>query len=238
MENQKDRRGLAIGILNRGHMIAPGKAVGSPVTLEWALCYAAQSFPSNLNRQVIIDISPSPRDAKRNSMAKKAIDGNFKYLWFLDDDVAVPPFACRKLIYELSRAPDDVMVAAGIYGTKENPSEPTIYDGNNNGAYMKWNRDEIIDIPDLRVATGCMVIKVELFEHLEEPFFKDVDDMELDGVHCSTVQTDDLYFCDKVRAAGFRCIADASILGIHWDMNTKPPTPYRLPQDVAYEGPR
>lgn len=230
-KKEMDRRGLAIGILNRGHMVGPGKAVGSPVALEWALCYAAQEYPSNMNRRVFIDVSPIARDAKRNEMAQRAIDGNFKFLWFLDDDVAVPPLTCRKLIYELSRAPDDVMVAAGIYGTKENPSEPTIYDGNNNGSYLKWERNDIIDIPDLRVATGCMAIKVELFEHLEKPYFKDVDDY-------FTKQTDDLYFCDKVRAAGFRCIADASVLGIHWDMNTTPPTPYRLAQDMPYEGPR
>jgi hypothetical protein len=230
-EEKMDRRGLAIGILNRGHMVGPGKAVGSPVALEWALCWSAQEFPSNMNRKVFIDVSPLERDAKRNAMAQRAIDGNYKFLWFLDDDVAVPPMACRKLIYDLQRADDDVMVAAGIYGTKQTPSEPTIYDGNNNGSYMKWKRDEIIDIPDLRVATGCMVIKVELFDHLEKPYFKDINEG-------SRIQTDDLYFCDKVRAAGFRCIADSSILGIHWDMETNPPTPYRLEQDVYYEGPQ
>jgi hypothetical protein len=44
-------------------------------------------------------------------------------------------------------------------------------------------------------------------------------------------QTDDLYFCDKVIAAGHRILADANILCVHWDCDVDPAKPYYLPLD-------
>jgi hypothetical protein len=225
MENGKYQgRGLIIGLPVRG----------LPVSFEWAMCFANANYPMNLNREIVVRKGSETGDA-RNIIVKRALQVKSKYLWFLDDDVAPPFFAIRKLIYDLEQAKDPaIMIAAGIYASKTNPAEPTIYDGNNNGPYWSWKKNQIIDIPDLRVATGCMVIKTELFTLIDEPWFKTVQ-TDGDGDVLGSRQTDDLYFCDKVRAAGYRMIADGSVLCVHWDLSKaltgEMPTPYVLPED-------
>ena len=82
----------------------------------------------------------------------------------------------------------------------------------------------------MRIATGCMMIKTEVFQHLEKPYFKTVDE-EPDAEVILKLVTDDLYFCKKVTDAGFKILADGAILCTHWDYRTDPPTPYQLPPD-------
>jgi len=49
---------------------------------------------------------------------------------------------------------------------------PIVYRGNGQGAFWKWARWEIFECTG--IGTGCMMIKTELFQHLEEPWFKTV----------------------------------------------------------------
>lgn len=198
---------------------------GRPVMPEWALAMMAQAYPLNMT----IEFAPLKGrkiDEAKNEITRHAIDAGAKYLWFVDDDTAPPPHAARKLIIDLETAPDAVMVAAGIYVSRQEYPEPLVYLKNGEGAFWKWKAGEVFEC--CGIGGGCMMIKVEVFKHLPEPWFKTVDCYsDQDGIENQF--TDDIYFCDKVIKAGFKILADGGVLPIHWD--TASQTPYCIPED-------
>ena len=201
---------------------------GRPVTPEWAISIAAQTYPLNMNVQFTALKGVETGDA-RNQIVKHALEVGAKYLWFLDDDVAPPFFAARRLIYDLEQAEEKVMVAGGIYCAKSEPTEPIVYRGDGQGAFWRWKAGQVFEVTSM--GTGCMVIKTEVFKHLEEPYFLWVDKKESElpeGLNKFSM-TDDIYFCEKVRNAGFKLIADGGVLCVHWDVKTG--KAYTLPEN-------
>jgi hypothetical protein len=220
MENQKPitQIGLVVALPTRGKKIA----------FEWAICFGAQNYPVNLHRW-IVPVKGKPIDEARTKIAEFALKEKAKYVWFLDDDVTVPFFGARRLIYDLEQADDDVMVAGGIYPTKEIPAAPLVFKQHGTGPFWKWKKGEVFECSG--IGTGCMLVKTEVFTKLSPPWFKTVDIAHTNGQTSSETQTDDLYFCDRVIEAGYKILADGNVLGIHWDYQTDPPTPYALPED-------
>lgn len=222
--------GLVIGVPFRKRR--PGTADGLVVP-EWAITMGNLQMPTN----VIVAWAPSKgqiRDVARNGIAQESVRLGAPYLWFIDDDVQVPPWAPRQLLTTLKQADDDVMVVGGIYCTKGELVEPLVYKGGNGtGVHWKWKRGDIFECS--AIATGCMLIKTEIFKHLEEPWFRDVEGLkdgwtvEHKAADAALNMSDDLWFCEKVQAAGFKILADTNVLCTHWD--TENGIPYDLPAD-------
>ncbi len=239
--------GLVIGLALRGTNVTP----------QWAISFAQQNYPMNCNRS-IVGVWGNPVDIARNKIARYAVQNKSKYIWFLDDDVAPPFFAARRLIYALEMADDDVMIAGGVYASKTHPPEPVLFRGNGHGPFWRWKKGEIFEVTG--IGTGCMMIKTELFNLLPAPetikftspngkaedipmWFRTNDIGALEGTvngmgfnsnengSIASWQTDDLYFCNQVIEAGHKIIADGSVLCIHWDTSTNPAVPYMLPED-------
>ena len=78
------------------------------------------------------------------------------------------------------------------------------------GAFYNCKFDDVFDCK--RLATGCMMIRVSLFEHLEQPWFKTTDII-------GEAETDDFYFTRLVTDAGYRVVAHAGVLPVHWDVD-------------------
>lgn len=219
MEEKIKQVGLVVGIPTRGLRVA----------FEWAMCMTAQNYPMNVNR-VISVVKGKPVDEARNKIVQFALEKKVKYLWFVDDDVAVPTFASKRLIYDLESADDDVMVAGGVYVTKQDDlPEPCVFMENGMGAHWKWKKGDVFECSG--IGTGCMMIKTEVFQHLEQPWFKTVDTMHTNGKVVSETMTDDLYFCNKVKNAGYKILCDGNVLCVHWEYSFDPPKPYTLPED-------
>lgn len=195
------------------------------VNPNWAISLASQAWPTNTNVAYapIMCSNPRtgtqgpPRDKAAELLVEGALELKSPYIWFIDDDVEVPFGACRQLIKTMKEAPDDVMVVGGIYPAKRNPLEPIVYRKNGHGPSYDWKKDTIFEA-DL-LGLGSMLIKTEVFRHIEKPWFKDVDTETM-------CLTDDAFFCGKVQLAGFRILADAHVLCTHWDYETN--TPYRF----------
>lgn len=210
--------GLVVGLPTRGKKVA----------FEWALCMAGQNYPLNCNRWVT-PCKGKPIAEARTKIVNFARSQKAKYIWFLDDDVAPPFHACRKLMYDLEQADDDVMIAGGIYPSKEELPAPMVFRGNGVGPFWKWKKGELFECSG--IGTGCMLIKTEVFDRIDEPWFETVDEMP-NGKLVSNSVTDDLWFCQKVTDAGFKILADGGIICVHWNYDTDPPTPYYLSEDT------
>lgn len=189
---------------------------GAETTPWWGVACMTIDWPGGLDFNLRI-VEGMRVDDARNMIVEEAIKAGAKYIWFIDDDTLPPRHACKKLLRVLQQDPE-AMVCAGIYCSKTDLPEPWVWTEPRNGVYWGWKLGDIFDCE--LIATGCMMIRAELFKHLEKPWFKEVDTIDTEKGEGQR-WTDDLYFCDKVRKAGFRIVAHGGVLPIHWDRKTK-----------------
>lgn len=209
---------LVIGIPTRSK---PG-GISSSVPFQWAIGLATMNPPINTSYEIVA-VNGTHIDLQRNMLVSEAIKRKAKYMFFLDDDVEAPRNAIRRLIYDLEQS--DAMVASGIYCTKEDPPTPLVFKTDDEGPFWKWRIGEVFECSS--VGAGCLMIKMELFKHLEPPYFKIIDERANGDVFRYQVG-EDIYFCEQVRKAGFKIIADGGILCTHWDEQRG--IPYNLPE--------
>jgi predicted O-methyltransferase YrrM len=218
----------------------PGLFIGIPssgrlVDIRWALSLQglAGNVPLGSFVTFLIQIG-SDRAANREYLAEKAVEAGARYLFMVDDDTVCPNTTLKALTYEIEKDPK-IMVAAGIYCSKEYPPHPLVFKRQGDGAYWNWKVGEVFDCEG--IATGCMLIKTEVFKNLPKPWFFEPDetpvnqsmqvgDHDIPVVHSGG--TDDLYFCKKVIDAGFRIVAHGGILCPHIGQNG---VIYTLPED-------
>jgi hypothetical protein len=206
---------------------------GRPTHPLWGVALATQSFPLNTAATHVVVQNKEVGEA-RNQIVDWAIEHNSTYVFFVDDDVILPPFAAQRLGYVLdTRGPklypdSKIAVCCGIYCSKEELSTPVIYKQNGQGGFWKWKLGEVFDVES--AGTGCMMIRTEVFKHLEKPYFKTVEEyIEVGDQVGSQKMTDDIYFCKKVKEAGFTILAHGGVLCGHYDVKTD--KIYTLPED-------
>jgi GT2 family glycosyltransferase len=238
MENLKMPGGLLVGIPFT-RLVAP----------EFMMSLVTQSYPIGTNLVFFTATGVEVGDA-RNAIIEKALESGSRYVWFVDDDTAPPNFAVRKLIYQLEQNGPPygkAMVCAGIYCTKEEPASPTVFTGEmGNGCHWGWKAmnaetGEEGDVFECTgIATGCMMIRTELFKHIEKPWFKTEDKEPTDSKVFREQRTDDLYFCEKVLKAGYKILAHGGVLPVHWETKDgfEFRRPFVLPKDCYPLKPR
>lgn len=199
-------------------------SVGRPTPHPWGVALAVQNWPVG-TRLSYIEVVGETIDVARHRIVEEArrVD-NVKYLWFLDDDVVVPKSAANALMYLLDnfgpQTGGKVMVAGGIYCAKTIPPTPLVFMEPSGGPYWKWKIGDVFRC--WGIATGCMMVNMEIFNKLEPPYFRTIS---TDDEKC----TDDLYFCDLVNKAGYSILAHGGVVCSHWDISTKPNMVYGLP---------
>lgn len=210
---------------------------------DWSISLASIAPPMNASVQLARTVN-MVRDAARDDLVEGARRAGSKFMQFLDDDVTVPPNILRMMLYEFSNVDDDVMVIGGIYCTKSSPATPLVFQEQGEGPFYKWALGEVF--PCAIVAAGMMMIRMEVFDHLQKPWFKDVDGVQ-EGKKYGLIPedyngtnfaiNDDGFFCAKVRAAGFKVMAHGGVLGIHWnergDAFLLPDTSYPIRKEIT-----
>jgi hypothetical protein len=217
---------------------------GRAVDVRWSLSLVGliTNVPVGTHTTWMVQIGQD-RAANREFLAEKAIAAGARYLFMVDDDTICPNTTFKSLIYELEKDPK-IMVAGGIYCTKEALPNPLVFKTIGDGPFWNWKQGEVFDCAGL--GTGCMMVKTEVFRHLSKPWFFEphetptAETMEIDGERIPVSHrsgTDDLYFCQKVAAAGFRLVAHGGVLPIHLDQNgglyTLPADSYPMRKDDA-----
>lgn len=214
--------------------VVVGLPLSRPVMPEWAVALATQNWPTNTN-VCYCPVRGMPVDKARIAIVEGAQNLKSPYIWMIDDDVEVPYGTCRQLLKTMKQADPKVMVVAGIYTSRQEPAEPIVYQTDGHGAFWRWKKDSIFEVNGT-IGTGCMLIRTEVFDHIEKPWFQTID--------CESAKiTDDAWFCDRVRAAGFKILADANVLCRHWDTAQQipyemPPDSYPMIEDELYVKPR
>jgi cob(I)alamin adenosyltransferase len=149
----------------------------------------------------------------RNYIVKKAIEEEYDFIFFVDDDTIIP----RNALVQLVRHMKDVKVgmAGGFYYKKYLPLESV-------GMHVN-EKDQPIPIDDyvigdiihntLVLPSGCTLIRVDMLKELDVPWYKTIT------VNDRPTLTEDSYLCSKLQQSnlGYDVITDTGLQCIHVD---------------------
>lgn len=155
---------------------------------------------------------------KERKNAKGEVLRPFTHLLFIDSDTVPPKDALTDLLDH------EVDIVSGITPILHYDTEKGKFSTMDN-CFTHQDRDEktgevvqthvvkrLTGLQKIwRCGTSCLLIKREVFEKLEQPYF--VFEFNDDGTE--TKRSEDLYFCDKAHEAGFEIYADTSVICQH-----------------------
>jgi hypothetical protein len=139
--------------------------------------------------------------------AKVALENNFDYILFVDDDVIVPLDCLDKLIAA------DADIAAGWTIIRGWPFENMFFKYDDKGGLLKYAGNEgdfVLNDKGLiecdAVGFSCCLIKVDLLRKMPPAYF-------VTGTH----NTEDIYFCMKARqyAPDCKIVVDPTVKTAH-----------------------
>jgi hypothetical protein len=154
-------------------------------------------------------------DFARNEIVKEFLKTDCDVLWFLDSDIA-PAKHVLDLITEhwdkwsVAGAPYPVFMTPG--GQKNPQVLFCAYKGTDGQGLrpstIPYSGTDFVD----GLATGCMFIKREVFAELSEPYFEFKYDEKSRGM----TEGEDIGFCMKVNALGYKFFTDYSMVAKHY----------------------
>ncbi len=139
-------------------------------------------------------------DYNRNVIARDAIKNyDPDYLFWVDGDMVLECDTIERLMRH------DKDIVSGVYFKKES-FEPVMFSkqGNLYTPVLKWPSAGIFKVD--AVGMGCCLIKAEVFRKVPPPWFK---------YEVESNKGEDIYFCEKVRAAGFDIWVDPEVTPRH-----------------------
>jgi hypothetical protein len=154
-------------------------------------------------------------DFARNEIVKEFLATDCDVLWFLDSDIA-PSRHVLDLITEhwdkwkVAGAPYPVFMTPTGY---DNPQVLfCVYKGTDGEGLrpsaIPYSGTDFVD----GLATGCLFIKREIFEQMEEPYFE----FKYDQKSRIMTEGEDIGFCKKVLKQGYRFFTDYSMVCKHY----------------------
>lgn len=137
----------------------------------------------------------------RNQIVDIAQKQGCTHLLFLDTDMTFPLDAVEKL---LSHQKD---VVSGLYFERYAPYRPVLRQRFQDGySLVNYPPSGMIKVD--ATGGGCLLINMEVFDYLKKPYFD--YRLEKSGIK-ETFFSEDLVWCERVRAAGFDIWCDTSI---------------------------
>jgi GT2 family glycosyltransferase len=135
----------------------------------------------------------------RNKCVDIAKKTNSDYIFFLDVDV----FAPEDIIIRLLQRDRDIV--SGPYHKQNPPYEPQAYKRfpNNHHLSIGITEEKIVEVD--AIGAGCMLVKMDVFRKLNEPYFSFWSD------ETKKHMGEDFTFCKKAKDAGFSIWYDNTI---------------------------
>ena len=139
----------------------------------------------------------------RNDIAKKAMDGEYAYVLFVDSDIVLPPYTLK---YMVEDTPD---ICLGLYPKKNNTDGLAevfkLGTGDFTDLYRYQELPEVSKIEVKGGGFGCALVATDVFRQLAYPWFKYVEYPN------GSLLSEDLYFCETAGKAGYTIYADTRV---------------------------
>jgi len=161
-------------------------------------------------------LNVQPVDNARNAIVEEFLHGEAKdctHLFFIDSDT-IPP---QDAIYKLLAHNKDIV--SGITAIVDHDEK--LKDNESGGYYKKWNCVGMDEkhvkphtglLPVKGAGGSCLLIKREVFEKIEEPYFRFVYQ---DDNGKKVLVSEDIYFIAKALGKGIQTYADTSVVCQH-----------------------
>lgn len=147
-----------------------------------------------------------PISQARNLAAEEFLaDKENTHLLFIDDDIVPPINIISKLLN------DDKMVVSGWYLYRGNQQLSAM--NRTKQGWTSLNIKQLTDKPQELISVdgcgaGCLMIKREVFNLIDKPYFLEAKDAKGVG--------EDLYFCSNCKAHSIPIYIDATLYCRHW----------------------
>lgn len=143
----------------------------------------------------------------RNNIAQQAVNENYDYVLMVDSDIILPREALIYLTYPLTD------ICFGVYPRKHTLTGQTElfrlgeedYSDSNNISISELESADYERIEVKGGGLGCALVNTDVFRTLEFPWFKYVTYPNGD------VLSEDLYFCCRASAEGYKLYADKRV---------------------------
>lgn len=176
--------------------------------------------------------------AQRELIMQDAIDGNFDYLFFVDDDIILPKNALT-LLMETAEADPRNAVVGGLYYSRDSARPIVVADwhsGDTSTAHIPAFTSASADPVD-GIGFGCALLRVSVAKTLQAPYFPAHVYIERAARRVRQCDEDYLY-CERVRRAGYTVRLDARIRCRHYDRASDSSSPIAWETDAATAMPR
>lgn len=161
-------------------------------------------------------------DTARNLLAKRAVEGGYDRILWIDSDMVFAPDMMEILSADLDAGWD---VISGLYFKRAFPLEPVIYkhiDVEKPEAVPYWDYPKDTAFPIAGCGFGGVMMKTEVLMKLQEPPFQPF-------LHLS----EDLSFCVRMHEAGYKVGCDSRVKLGHWGSLAFGEQMYKHPADKA-----
>ncbi len=173
-------------------LIAIGVPSGDFVQTDFALALAMMCM--NPGAEVaLLNARSSLIAVGRNQCAGGAQIIKATHLLFLDSDMVFPPDTLSRL---LAHEKD---IVGATYSKRVPPFHPLTITEAGEHAHVTQGLQRVRLVP-----TGCMLIRMSVFDALTKPYFNT-------AVEGEQLRGEDYYFCEKARAAGFEIWCDGDL---------------------------
>jgi len=164
------------------------------------------SLPTNTKFMMQVCLNNN-RAKAREAMVEKALARNAEWILWIDADVLPPCDALTKLF---ARNTD---IVGGLVVTKSDTPQPIIIRKGQSYQYQDWQPGDLV--PCDALGFGCTLMRTEIFEKLERPWFYEGTGAFTEGDSWST--TEDAPLMYRAKDAGFDCYVDTSVICQHVD---------------------
>ena len=147
----------------------------------------------------------------RNDIAKKAMDGDYDYVFMVDSDIVLPKNALVKLLL------NQTDICFGVYPRKYKDEIEVIKAGKPY-VWVVYKAEEanFEDVVEVKAAGfGCALIDTDVFKKISFPYFK------YETYEDGSLLSEDYYFCEKAKDYGYTIYADFGVRCGHIGRFTK-----------------
>ena len=138
----------------------------------------------------------------RNRIVEQARSKGCTHIMWFDQDMTFPKDTITKMINS------DKDIICGLYFQRDKPHIPAGMISINEREYSRITKEQIKSNETIEVdaaGTGCMLVKMEVFEKMGYPWF------DYEVYEGYTWYTEDVVFCRKAKKLGYKIWYDTSI---------------------------